>query len=202
MNIVKAFLFFLAVAISSSIQAAGNAEAGKAKSVTCAGCHGAEGISLAGTWPNLAGQVPGYIESQLKAYQSGERVNSTMLGMASALSEQDMADLDAFYSSQTAAVGSIAEDQVEIATQGEQIYLGGVADKQIAACTSCHGNSGKGIPTLFPMVAGQHVEYLEAQLLMFKKGERKGYNNMMHEIAFSLSEQQIKALAVYMSGLN
>jgi len=204
MNILKVVFFSLSLAVSSQSFAKGDIEAGKEKSnsATCVQCHGVEGVSPSPLWPNLAGQVPGYIASQLAAYQSGERVNATMTGMAAALTEEDMDNLDAYYSSLTAAVGAISEDQVELASEGEKIFKGGVAEREIASCMSCHGPAGQGIPTLFPSVAGQKLEYLETQLLAFKKGERKGHNNMMHDIAFGLSEQQIKALSVYMSGLN
>lgn len=182
--------------------AAGDAVAGKNKALTCAGCHGAEGISVNPQWPHLAGQVPGYIKGQLEAFKSGERKNAVMSGFAAGLLEQDMADLDAFFASLTASKGSISEDQVELAKEGEKIFKGGIADRQVASCMSCHAPSGKGIPKHFPSVAGQHQAYLETQLLSFKKGERKGYNQMMSSIAFRLSEKEIKALSVYMSGLN
>ena len=187
--------------IGQTAIASGNVEAGKAKSVTCAACHGAEGISSIPENPNLAGQVPGYIADQLAAFKSGERKNALMGGMAAPLSEEDMANLDAYYVSLQAASGNISEEEKDLALEGEKIYRGGFAERQIAACMSCHGPSGHGIPRRFPRVSGQHQGYLESQLLAFKKGERKGYNSMMWEIAFGLSEQQIKALATYMSGL-
>lgn len=188
--------------MSTTTLATGDATAGKDKALTCAGCHGAEGVSVNPDWPHLAGQVPGYISAQLAAFKSGERKNPTMNGFAAGLTKQDMADLDAYYASLTPAQGSIAEDQVEIAQEGEAIFKGGIKDREVAACISCHAPSGKGIPKHFPSVAGQHQKYLETQLLAFKKGERKGYNEMMSSIAFRLSEQEIKALSVYMSGLN
>ena len=200
----RSIVLFIVGALSLASQivlAAGDAEAGKAKSVTCAACHGAEGISAIPANPNLAGQVPGYIADQLAAFKSGERNNALMTGMAAPLSEKDMADLDAYYVSLKAASGNISEAEKELALEGEKIYRGGFAERQIAACMSCHGPSGHGIPRRFPRVSGQHKGYLEAQLLAFKKGDRKGYNGMMWEIAFGLSEQQIKALATYMSGL-
>jgi cytochrome c553 len=113
-----------------------------------------------------------------------------------------MADVAAFYASKTAPQGAIAEDQKDLAAEGEKIFKGGLAKGNIPSCMSCHGPAGLGIPNHYPRVAGQHAKYLEVQLLAFKKGERKGYNNMMSDISFGLSEQQIKALAVYMSGLN
>lgn len=204
MNFFKTIVILSTIAMSSSVFAKGDAAAGKttADSFGCAGCHGNEGVSGNPEWPHLAGQVPGYIKGQLAAFKSGERKNATMTGMSAALSEKDMADLDAFYASLTPAKGSISEDQVELAKAGEKIYKGGILDRQIAACVSCHTPTGKGISKHFPSVAGQHQTYLETQLLAFKKGERKGYNAMMSTIAFGLSEQEIKALSVYMSGLN
>lgn len=78
---------------------AGDAAAGKAKSMMCAGCHGPAGISNNDMWPNLAGQKQGYLASSLKAYRSGERKNAMMAGMARGLSDADIANLAAYYSS-------------------------------------------------------------------------------------------------------
>ena len=77
---------------------AGDAAAGKAKSMTCAGCHGANGISNNGMWPNLAGQKAGYLVKQLKAFRDGTRNDPIMSGMAKPLSDQDIDNLAAYYS--------------------------------------------------------------------------------------------------------
>ena len=189
--------------VSSAANAAGDAESGQAKSAVCAACHGPQGVSSIPLNANLAGQVPGYIEMQLKAFKSGERTNVIMAGQAGILSEEDMADLDAYYSSLPAAVSSgLTDEEKALAEAGEAIYRGGFADRGIAACMSCHGPSGHGIPKNYPRVSAQHVEYLEQQLLAYKKGERVGYNGIMWDIAFGLSELQIKQLSAYMAGLN
>ena len=202
----KAILFtgFAFIALTSfTSRAAGNVEAGKAKSATCAACHGAQGISTLSVNPNLAGQVPGYISAQLKAFKSGERVNAVMAGMVAALSEEDMNDLDAFYSSLEAkTTAQLSDEDKALAEEGAKIYRGGYAQRGISACMSCHGPSGHGIPKNYPRVSAQHKEYLEQQLLAYKKGERVGYNEIMKDIAFGLSELQIKQLAAYMAGLN
>ena len=191
------------IAVNTVSFAAGNAEAGKAKSAVCAACHGAEGISALSMNPNLAGQVPGYIAAQLKVFKSGERANAIMKGQAAGLSEEDMDDLDAYYSSMTPNVKvQLTEADAALAKAGEAIYRGGFAERGISACASCHGPSGHGIPKNYPRVSAQHKEYLESQLLAYKKGERKGYNEIMWNIAFGLSEQQIKELSAYMAGLN
>ena len=189
--------------VSSAANAAGDAEAGQAKSAVCAACHGPQGVSSIPLNANLAGQVPGYIEMQLKAFKSGERANVIMAGQAGILSEEDMADLDAYYSSLPAALSSgLTDEEKSLAEAGEAIYRGGFADRGIAACMSCHGPSGHGIPKNYPRVSAQHPEYLEQQLLAYKKGERVGYNGIMWDIAFGLSELQIKQLSAYMAGLN
>ncbi len=183
--------------------AAGDSEAGKAKSAVCAACHGTEGISNIAINPNLAGQVPGYIAAQLQAFKSGERKNAIMAGQVAGLSEQDMADLDAYYSALTPNIEvKLTEEEAKMAEAGAAIYRGGFAERGISACMSCHGPSGHGIPKNYPRVSAQHRQYLEQSLLAYKKGERKGYNEIMSSIAFGLSEQQIKELAAYMAGLN
>ena len=202
----KSFFYSLVIVAglltSKLVFAAGDAEAGKAKAAVCATCHGAEGISAISVNPNLAGQVPGYIAAQLSAFKSGERSNAIMAGQTADLSEADMADLDAFYSSmEPNAIMQLSESDAELAERGAAIYRGGFADRGIAACMSCHGPSGHGIPKNYPRVSAQHKEYLEQQLLLYKSGLRTGYNDIMHSIAFGLSEQQIKELAAYMAGL-
>lgn len=94
-GIVSIFL----LSLSSVVVHAGDAAAGKEKSVTCAACHGGEGISPTDAWPNLAGQKQEYLLAQLKAFKDGTRVNAQMAPMVASLSEEDMANLAAYYSS-------------------------------------------------------------------------------------------------------
>lgn len=178
----------------------GDAEAGQTKSVTCAACHGQAGVSASAEFPNLAGQVPGYIAEQLKLYKEGTRENAIMAGMVATLSEEDMADLDAFYSSQAPAVGSITPELEEVALSGRPLYHAGSSEYQIPACMGCHGPAGKGIAPTYPRISGQSAEYIRTQLIAYKTGQRK--NDMMNDIAFPLSAEQIDALATYISGLN
>ena len=179
----------------------GDPEAGKAKAAACVACHGQTGISPSPEFPHLAGQVPGYIAQQLALFKSGERANPIMQGMVGSMATpQDMADVDAFYASQTPNRGAIQPEQEEMALAGEKIYRGGYADHNIPACMGCHGPAGKGVPPNFPLVSGQQVKYLQEQLHAFKSGARK--NAMMNPIAFSLSAEQIEQLAIYMSGLD
>ena len=178
---------------------AGDPAAGEAKAQACLACHGADGNSANSGFPSLAGQVPGYIAGQLAAFKSGKRANAIMMGLAQPLSAEDMADLDAWYASQTIAPRSISEDQLALASEGESLYRGGSAELAVPACMACHGPAGRGMPSNYPRVAGQWPEYLEGQLLAFKSGERAG--KIMGPIAHRLSAQQIHALSVYMSAL-
>lgn len=188
---------------SDEVSSGGNIDAGKEKSVTCQACHGADGVGITPEFPNLAGQVPGHIADQLASYKSDDpdsRNNAVMLGMVQALTEQDMADLDAFYSSLEVKPGFVSEADLEQATAGGKIYRGGYAEMQVPACMSCHGPAGRGIPPLYPRVAGQSAQYLETQLQQFKSGERK--HNMMNSVAFKLTPQQMRELALFMQGIN
>jgi len=189
---------------SSSIYASeeashGDAEAGKAKAAVCTACHMADGNSVVPTFPKIAGQQPGYITKQLADFKSGARSDDTMKGMVAALSEQDMLDLDAYYSSQNQTPGEISKDQEESALAGQQIYRAGLAKYSVTACMACHGPAGKGVQPNYPRLSGQHATYIEKQLLAFKDGSRS--DPMMNGIVFPLTAEQIKDLSVYISGL-
>jgi cytochrome c553 len=95
----KALVFLVAIIFSALASAsfAGDAAAGKAKSVTCAGCHGANGISNNPMWPNLAGQKQAYLASALQMYRDGRRKNAMMSAMAKNLTDADIANLAAYY---------------------------------------------------------------------------------------------------------
>lgn len=196
------WVFIITTILMTGVSAqgiAGDPAAGEAKAQACVACHGADGNSANSGFPSLAGQVPGYIAGQLAAFKSGKRANAIMMGLAQPLSAEDMADLDAWYASQTIAPRSISEDQLELASEGESLYRGGSAELAVPACMACHGPAGRGMPSNYPRVAGQWPEYLEGQLLAFKSGQRTG--KIMGPIAHRLSAQQIHALSVYMSAL-
>ncbi|MDX1487126.1 MAG: c-type cytochrome [Acidiferrobacterales bacterium] len=180
--------------------AAGDTAAGEAKSAACAACHGPDGNSVNPEWPKLAGQHPAYLVEQLRAFKAGHRQNATMAPMAKNLSEQDMQDLAAYFASQPLKLTGAAD--AKLAQQGERLYRGGIAKRQVAACMGCHGPSGQGIPPRFPRLSGQHAAYTTQQLLAFKAGHRPSAADIMTTIAFRLSEQEINALAEYLSGLH
>jgi len=182
-----------------SVFGAGDTNKGQTQSIICSACHGTNGNSESSQYPSLAGQVPGYIAKQLRDFKSGIRSNPIMGGMVQALTEKDMANLDAWYSSQQRVIYTISEDQLETAKLGEKLYRGGYPPMQVPACMACHGPSGAGIPPNFPRLAGQHPEQTEAQIMDFKSEQR--FSEVMSPIAFRLSTKQIKALSLYLSAL-
>lgn len=184
-------------------QAAGSAAAGKAKSAVCAGCHGVDGNSMSPEFPKLAGQDATYTAKQLADFKNPKsgRNNPIMLGMAAGLSTKDMADLGAYYASQKPSTGT-ASASAEVLKIGKHLYRGGNAKSGIAACMSCHGPAGDGIPPRFPSVSGQHAAYSQKQLLAFKAGERNNDGDIMTRIAFKMSADEIKAVSEYMAGLH
>ena len=136
----------------------------------CAACHGADGNSTNPAWPSLAGQHASYIYKQLKDFKEGRRVEPSMTGMASPLSDDDMKDLAAFYESQQSKAVAFDGELIEA---GESIYRGGITETKVAACMGCHSPSGKGNgPAGWPSLKGQHPAYLLTQMQNFKQGSR------------------------------
>lgn len=187
---------------SQALAQEGSAEAGKAKSTTCAACHGVDGNSVNADWPSLAGQHASYIAHQLHAFKDGERSNVTMNPFAATLSDQDILDVAAYFSSQKLTPKGA---DPALVTLGQQIYRGGVPDRGIAACIACHGPTGHGNPlAAFPRISGQHAAYVAQTLAAYASGQRRSdadHNQMMRNVAALLRDDEIKALASYVQGL-
>ncbi len=184
--------------------AGGDAQAGEEIHMEiCKDCHGEAGVSAFDEWPSLAGQTEDYTRHHLTMFRAEERYDPMMLmtGNAAELSDQDIADLAAFYAGLEPAVH---EADPELAERGRQIYHAGLPEEGVAACTACHGPAGAGVEAArFPRVGGQHAAYLTASLKAFKTGERQtDRNQMMREIAERMSDEDIEAVASYMSGLH
>ena len=200
--IYKTLITVIAMAALTSVSvAAGNAEAGKAKSGVCAGCHGADGNSANPTWPKLAGQHASYIAKQLADFKGKKRSDMLMSAQATGLSDQDMADLAAYYSKLNGSQGAADE---KLAAAGAKLYRGGNKKKGVAACSSCHSPTGAGNPEAnFPKLSGQHAPYVEKAMKDFRSGTRSNdMNSMMRNIAEKMSDKEIKAVASYISGLH
>jgi cytochrome c553 len=195
------FPLSLALAVAGgTAQASGDAEAGKQKSAACAACHGADGNSVNPQWPKLAGQHVSYLVKQLQAFKSGDRENALMSPQAQNLSEQDMADLAAYYASQEQSTGTAAAGKVAL---GERIYRGGNPETGVAACIGCHGPAGAGNPpAVYPRLSGQHADYAAKTLSDFRAGERANDPaRMMRGVAGKMSDAEIAAVAEYLQGL-
>ena len=180
----------------------GSVEAGKAKAVICAACHGQEGVSVNPMWPNLAGQSASYIVSQLQAFKRGERVDPLMSSQAMLLSDEDMNNVAVYFESLPAAVAAIGD--ASKVTKAEGIYRGGLEDKEVPACLACHGPTGRGNPAAgYPALNGQHADYAAKQLRDYASGARKsdGTTRVMRSIASRLGEDEIVAIASYVQGL-
>jgi cytochrome c553 len=192
----------LAASLNTAVFAAGDAAAGKAKSASCAGCHNPDGNSANPMWPKLAGQHEKYIAKQLMDFKTGKtRKDPLMAGQVAALSETDMTNLAAYFSSQKISAGKADDKLVEL---GAKIYRGGNSASGVAACMSCHGPTGKGNPLAnFPSVAGQHSAYLEKAINDFKTSARSNdAGKMMQNIAVKMTDKEIKAVASYIQGLH
>lgn len=164
----------------------------------CAACHGAGGNSGTPANPKLAQQHPEYIVKQLEEFKSGKRPNPIMQGFASQLSEQDMKNVAAYVGSQQEKPG-FAKDK-DLVTLGEKLYRGGKQSGALPACAGCHSPNGAGIPAQYPRLAGQHADYIYAQLVAFGNGTRKN-SPPMTTIAAKLNDHEMRALADYIAGL-
>ncbi|MFK8067425.1 MAG: cytochrome c [Gammaproteobacteria bacterium] len=195
------YLVILFSALCFNVQAEGDPEAGKTKSQACAACHSADGNSVMPDWPKLAGQGAKYLIQQLNAFKSGDRENPLMTAPTASLSDQDIADLAAYFSSQKVVIGAADPALVEA---GESLYRGGDAEKGIPACMACHGPSGAGnSAAAYPAVQGQHAAYTATQLKAFRSGERKtDANNVMRDIADRMKDNDIESVSAYISGLH
>ena len=181
----------------------GDAKAGQAKAAVCGACHGMDGNSTDPQYPKLAGQSEQYIVRQLVDFKSGQRQNPIMMGMASPLSVQDMHDVGAYFASQKVTPGVADEALVE---PGQTLFREGDPTRGIPACMACHSPDGRGNPgAMYPHLAGQHAQYIEATLKAWHDGTVWGtsaHAQIMPTIARKLDEKDIAALASYIEGLH
>jgi cytochrome c553 len=195
-------LTWLALLLPAFAFSKGDPAKGQTKALTCSACHGQDGNSMNPEWPNLAGQHEKYIVKSLRAYKDGTRNAVLMASQVAGLSEQDIEDLAAYYSSQALARQTADPALVK---QGERIYRGGDMDRGISACIACHGPSGRGNRAAgYPALAGQHATYTANQLLAYRANTRQSDADMdqvMRNVSALLSEAEIKAVASYIQGL-
>lgn len=187
--------------IPNLLLAQGDAAAGQTKAALCAACHGVDGNSQLAINPNLAGQNALYTVKQLQDFKSGARPGATMAAMVLSLSDQDMQDIAAWYSSQQPTVQGADPESLELA---QRLYRAGNSDIAVAACSACHSPTGKGNAQAgFPALSGQHPEYTLQQLKDFRAGVRQNdAGGMMRTVVERLTDKELEALASYVSGLS
>ncbi|HUQ10516.1 MAG TPA: c-type cytochrome [Steroidobacteraceae bacterium] len=206
-----ALCFAQVAAAAEPAPVTGSAEAGAAKAAVCSACHGPNGNSTNPEWPSLAGQNATYIREQLAMFKAKKRNNPVMFPIVEPMSEQDFADVAAYFSTQTPA-GLEADPSYWKA--GEALYKSGDVARGIPACASCHGPSGMGNPAAgYPALRAQHSVYTVKQLQDYLTQNRyrdpadsaKVYTTrnspMMTTVASRLTPEDIRNLASYLQGL-
>jgi len=208
MNKLLTTIFSLAVACVTSVGQAqeikGDAKAGEKKIAMCIGCHGIVGYQA--TFPEvykvpkISGQSAKYIVAALGAYKAGDRKHPTMRSIADSLSDQDMADLAAYYAGHGVVQGAALPAKADKQPSAQVDAL-----LKKAACVSCHGdNFAKPIDPAYPKIAGQHADYLFVALKSYKveNNAKVGRSNgVMAGIAKQFSNAELKALSGYVSSL-
>jgi len=208
-KMILGFVAVLGFTVASSLTFAdGDATAGQAKTAMCAGCHGADGNSPAATFPKLAGQGEKYLAKQLGDIKAGTRKVLEMTGMLNAFSDQDLADIAAYYASKSIQMAGAKEANLE---RGEALYRGGNMETGVPACTGCHSPSGQGnAPAGYPALGGQFSQYTAKQLRAFRTGAHEPENDagrsndnvkVMRGVAANMSDIEIEAVANFIAGL-
>lgn len=202
-RIVAGLLLLTSLSVQAQVQGSGDAAAGQSKAAICAACHGADGNSMVPQWPKLAGQHAAYLERQTALIKSGARPVPEMAGIVGGMSQQDFADLAAFFATQKNN-GGVADDT--LSAQGERLWRAGNAETGVPACMACHGPGGEGNPLAgYPALSGQHSVYTAKMLQRFRAGENWGEkdanSHVMNGVAAHLSDDEITALASFIQGL-
>jgi cytochrome c553 len=202
-TVASALALALAAGVSSvhaQDNPAGDVANGQKKAAMCIGCHGIPGYRASfpeiHQVPMISGQGAKYIASALTAYKKGERKHPTMRGIAASLSDQDIADVSAFYASHQAPA-STASAPVPSAAVAELLKKGN--------CASCHGdNLSKPIDGSYPKLAGQHADYLFVALKAYKVENNANVgraNAIMGGMAKPFTNAELKSLANYISSM-
>jgi len=185
----------------------GDPAAGEGKAGLCGGCHGFDGNSEDATFPRLAGQYEAYIAKQISDFQKGLRTNNeTMAGMAATVaSPEDAHDIGAYFHKQKMAKAPLQPVDKKLAEKGEKLFYEGNPKTNVYACVNCHGEHGRGKApnvAIFPVIGGQHRDYIIKELKDLREGTRSNDPaGMMQDIAKRLSDEEIQAVANYLSSL-
>ena len=209
---MKRMTLLMLAAVGSMAVAAPKGDVAKGKEIAnniCAACHAADGNSGIAMYPKLSAQHAAYIIKQTKDIKEGKRTTgaaASMVPTVANLSDQDIADVAAYFSKQFPKAGEANPKQnFEL---GAKIFRGGIASKKIPACMACHGPNGAGITangvdvTAYPRLGGQHHAYVVEQLKAYASGKRTSANSMMEDVAKRMSEEEMNAVANFIQGLH
>ncbi|NEZ04419.1 cytochrome c4 [Wenzhouxiangella sp. XN201] len=197
-------MLLASVPLLAQAQLVGDPEAGEENAAVCASCHGMDGNSQVPIWPKLAGQHEDYATRQSILIREQQREVPEMYPIVADMSDQELADIAAYYEQQSLKPGVADEALVDA---GEAVYNAGNDETGVPACTACHGPAGMGIPgAYYPRVAGQHADYTAKRLNQYRDGVNSGdddaYSNIMVAVAKNLSDEEIEAVSSYIEGLH
>lgn len=192
----------LGVSLTATAYGAGDPEAGEAHAQTCAGCHGAGGAQpTVAEYPKLSNLGEVYLHRQLQLIKPQERPIPEMTGLLDNMSDEDLRDLAAYFDQQDMIIAKADPELVEL---GKKIYRGGNLAASVPSCAACHSPNGMGNePAGYPRLSGQSAAYVEKQLKAYRSGERDSgpFASVMMDVASGLTDEEIEALASYVSGL-
>jgi cytochrome c553 len=170
-------------------------------SAACSKCHGVNGVSISPLFPILAAQLPGYIEAELKLFRirgrSDPRARAFMWGISRGLTDEQIKGVAQYFSSQPPVKGSGSSNPA-LADKGKLMYENGAPERDIEACTVCHGHSGEGVNTQ-PRLAGQHRDYVVTEMWQYRSGLRE--NKVMQHVTEKMTDDEIAAVVDYVSTL-
>lgn len=201
-SLIVVFVASVTALSANAQEVKGDAKAGAGKITMCIGCHGIQGYQASFPEvykvPMISGQGAKYIASALGAYQKGERRHLSMRGIVDNLSEQDIADISAYYEADSTKSGAGPAAAAQASGKAAELLTKG-------ACVSCHGdNFNKPIDPSYPKVAGQHADYLFVALKSYKTEGRATWgrsNGVMGGIAKQFTNAELKVLANYVHSL-
>ena len=169
----------------------------------CSNCHGVTGNSRSPEFPNLAAQQQAYIVLQLNGFKAHSREDPPgpeyMWGLSHKLSDKQITELAAYFSAQR-LVREPVEGTPERIKAGRAIFNGGIPDKGVLACASCHGPQGLGGATI-PRIAGQHIHYLVKQLTVFQHTNQRPEGAAMKAVAHNLSRENMEIVAAFLQSM-
>jgi len=170
----------------------------------CSNCHGVDGNSESPNVPNIAGQTEAYIVEQLSSFRKRSRIDPAgfeyMWGLSRNLTDEQIKELAAFYGGEKIRSPAYLTGKSDLRDAGKTVFTGGVPEKNIPPCTTCHGAEGLGHEQ-FPRIAGQHADYLVKQLVVFQRTDERPEGAIMKVIAHDLTKENIEAIAAYLEAL-